>query len=84
MSSFGAIPVALDNVDFLVSSANKCLEGIPGFGYALCRKSKLALCKGGLTISIKSIEMTIKKACAGACTIKLFTAVIYGFSGAPL
>ena len=33
-------------VDFVVSSANKCLEGVPGFGYALCRKSKLERCKG--------------------------------------
>ena len=33
-------------LDFVVSSANKCLEGVPGFGYALCRKSKLDRCKG--------------------------------------
>ena len=46
MSSFGAIPLSLENVDFLVSSANKCLEGVPGFGYALCRKSKLVDCRG--------------------------------------
>jgi len=46
MSSFGAIPLSLDNIDFLVSSANKCLQGVPGFGYALCRKSRLASCKG--------------------------------------
>ena len=48
MSSFGAIPLELSNVDFLVSSANKCLEGVPGFGYALCRKERLNLCKGTL------------------------------------
>ena len=36
----------LRNVDFVVSSANKCLEGVPGFGYAICRKSKLEKCKG--------------------------------------
>ena len=46
MSSFGAIPLDFSNVDFLVSSANKCLEGVPGFGYALCRKERLNLCKG--------------------------------------
>ena len=34
------------SLDFIVSSANKCLEGVPGFGYALCRKSKLERCKG--------------------------------------
>ena len=37
MSSFGAVPLSLTNVDYLVSSANKCLEGVPGFGYAICR-----------------------------------------------
>ena len=26
MSSFGAVPLDLDNVDFVVSSANKCLQ----------------------------------------------------------
>ena len=46
MSSFGAIPLDFKNIDFLVSSANKCLEGVPGFGYALCRKERLNLCKG--------------------------------------
>ena len=46
MSSFGAVPLKMDNVDYLVSSANKCLEGVPGFGYAICRKSKLAGCQG--------------------------------------
>jgi 2-aminoethylphosphonate-pyruvate transaminase len=29
-SSFGAVPLDLSNVDYLVSSANKCLEGVPG------------------------------------------------------
>jgi len=46
MSSFGAVPLLINNIDYLVSSANKCLEGVPGFGYAICRKEKLAQCKG--------------------------------------
>jgi 2-aminoethylphosphonate-pyruvate transaminase len=46
MSSFGAIPLDLQHVDYLVSSANKCLQGVPGFSYAICRKSKLFQCKG--------------------------------------
>jgi len=45
MSSFGAVPLQLDNVDFVVSSANKCLQGVPGFSYAICRRSSLAKCK---------------------------------------
>ncbi|XP_023346043.1 uncharacterized protein LOC111715037 [Eurytemora carolleeae] len=46
MSSFGAIPLGLTNIDFLVSSANKCLQGVPGFAYAICRKQCLAKCAG--------------------------------------
>jgi len=46
MSSFGAVPLNLDNVDFVVSSANKCLQGVPGFSYAICRRSSLSRCKG--------------------------------------
>lgn len=46
MSSFGAIPLDLEHVDYLVSSANKCIEGVPGFSYAICRKSKLMACEG--------------------------------------
>jgi 2-aminoethylphosphonate-pyruvate transaminase len=40
MSSFGAIPLNLvaAHIDFLVSSANKCIEGVPGFGFVLARK----------------------------------------------
>jgi 2-aminoethylphosphonate-pyruvate transaminase len=48
MSSFGAIPIDLDAVhaDFLVSSANKCIEGVPGFGFVLARRSQLVAPKG--------------------------------------
>lgn len=48
MSSFGGIPLNMDacNIDFLVSSANKCIEGTPGFSYTLARRSALAKCKG--------------------------------------
>ena len=31
MSSFGAVPLDLDNVDFVVSSANKCLQVMETF-----------------------------------------------------
>eukprot|EP00656_Telonema_subtile_P029241 TRINITY_DN32402_c0_g1_i1.p1 TRINITY_DN32402_c0_g1~~TRINITY_DN32402_c0_g1_i1.p1 ORF type:complete len:446 (+),score=139.77 TRINITY_DN32402_c0_g1_i1:129-1466(+) len=43
MSGFGAYGVDLEaaNVSYLVSSANKNIEGVPGFAFALCRKHKL-------------------------------------------
>ena len=48
MSSFGAIPVNLAeaHIDFLVSSANKCIEGVPGFGFVLARHARLLAAKG--------------------------------------
>jgi 2-aminoethylphosphonate-pyruvate transaminase len=48
MSAFGGIPmdVADLDIDFLVSSANKCLEGVPGFGFVIAKKSELARCAG--------------------------------------
>jgi 2-aminoethylphosphonate-pyruvate transaminase len=46
MSSFGAIPLDLtaSGIDVMVSSSNKCIEGVPGFSYVLCRR---ALLEGG-------------------------------------
>ena len=43
MSSFGAIPIDLPGIgiDFLVSSSNKCIEGVPGFSFVLCRRDGL-------------------------------------------
>jgi len=48
MSSFGAVPLDLEEakVDFLVSSANKCLQGVPGFGFIIARTEKLLQCQG--------------------------------------
>ncbi|MEJ2705204.1 MAG: 2-aminoethylphosphonate--pyruvate transaminase [Sedimentisphaerales bacterium] len=43
MSSFGAVPIDLAgcHIDYLVSSANKCIEGVPGFSFVLCKLSSL-------------------------------------------
>ncbi len=43
MSSFGGVPIdfAALQPDYLVSSANKCLEGVPGFSYVLARREAL-------------------------------------------
>jgi 2-aminoethylphosphonate-pyruvate transaminase len=48
MSSFGAVPLTVQAVDFdvLVSSANKCIEGIPGFGFVIIRRSLLEASAG--------------------------------------
>lgn len=43
MSAFGALPLTVDRLQFdaIVSSANKCIEGVPGFGFVLVRRTVL-------------------------------------------
>jgi 2-aminoethylphosphonate-pyruvate transaminase len=47
MSSFGAysIPVEEFAIDFLISSSNKCIEGVPGFSFVIARIDALQGCK---------------------------------------
>ena len=48
MSSFGGVPIDMAQlgIDFLISSANKCIQGVPGFGLIIARRSLLEQCKG--------------------------------------
>jgi 2-aminoethylphosphonate-pyruvate transaminase len=48
MSSFGALPIDLRQLPIaaLMASSNKCLEGVPGLGFALVEKTVLAGARG--------------------------------------
>lgn len=48
MSSFAGvdIPVADWGIDFIVSSANKCIQGVPGFSFVICRRDALEASRG--------------------------------------
>lgn len=48
MSAFGALPVNVAELPCaaLVSSANKCFEGVPGFGFAIIERDLLAASAG--------------------------------------
>ena len=48
MSSFGGLPLDVGQcaIDFLISSANKCIEGVPGFGLVLARRGPLLEAEG--------------------------------------
>lgn len=48
MSSFGGVPfdVKANQVDFLISSSNKCIEGVPGFSFIIANREALAKAKG--------------------------------------
>ena len=51
MSAFGALEIDARQApyDALAASSNKCLEGVPGLGFVVCRKEALAECKGNAT-----------------------------------
>ena len=48
MSAFGAVELQPSQVRYeaMVSSANKCVEGVPGFGFLIARTSELEAAKG--------------------------------------
>ncbi len=48
MSAFGAVDLKPDEIRYeaMVSSANKCIEGVPGFGFIIARKSELDTAQG--------------------------------------
>ena len=55
MSSFGGVEMNMKqmHIDFLVSSSNKCIEGVPGFSFSLCKRSELEKAKGqGRSLSL--------------------------------
>lgn len=48
MSSFGALPIDFSTaaIDYLISSANKCLEGVPGFSFVIGRRADFEATQG--------------------------------------
>ncbi len=48
MSTFGAVSldVGKAGIDYLISSSNKCIEGVPGFCYVIARKEPFCACEG--------------------------------------
>ncbi len=48
MSSFGGVPIDLAQlqVDYLITSSNKCVQGVPGFSVILAKKNTLQATKG--------------------------------------
>ncbi len=59
MSSFGGCDISVKDwgIDFLVSSSNKCIEGIPGFSFVIANHRQLQNCKGqSRTLSLDLYE----------------------------
>ncbi len=67
MSSFGGvdIDVAALGIDFIISSANKCVQGVPGFSYIIARRTALEKSKGNarsLSLDLYGQWETMEKA----------------------
>eukprot|EP01059_Diplonema_ambulator_P034751 TRINITY_DN7954_c0_g2_i1.p2 TRINITY_DN7954_c0_g2~~TRINITY_DN7954_c0_g2_i1.p2 ORF type:complete len:414 (+),score=150.92 TRINITY_DN7954_c0_g2_i1:58-1242(+) len=66
MSSFGGVQIdcAGLSVDALVSSSNKCVQGVPGFSIVLVKRSALARCEGicrSYTLDLVSQDQGLNK-----------------------
>ncbi len=48
MCTFGGVPLDVDQlgIDFIISSANKCIQGVPGFGFIVAQRDALAAIEG--------------------------------------
>eukprot|EP00009_Paramoeba_aestuarina_P004689 CAMPEP_0201520754 /NCGR_PEP_ID=MMETSP0161_2-20130828/12476_1 /ASSEMBLY_ACC=CAM_ASM_000251 /TAXON_ID=180227 /ORGANISM="Neoparamoeba aestuarina, Strain SoJaBio B1-5/56/2" /LENGTH=390 /DNA_ID=CAMNT_0047919233 /DNA_START=116 /DNA_END=1288 /DNA_ORIENTATION=- len=65
MSAFGGIETDVEQIqaDVLVTSANKCFEGVPGFSWVLIRNALLDQCKGNsrsLSLDVYQQEMGLR------------------------
>ena len=58
MSAFGALPLdarAL-GVDAIAASSNKCIEGVPGLGFVICRRAALEQTAGNATTLVLDLH----------------------------
>ena len=58
MSAFGALPLDATKTRFdaLAASSNKCIEGVPGLGFVICREAALAETKGNATTLVLDLH----------------------------
>ena len=66
MSAFGAVDLNFEKTRYeaMVSSANKCIEGVPGFGFVIARKEEMEAAKGNchsLSLDVHAQWATMNK-----------------------
>ena len=66
MSAFGAVELDVNDIPYvaMVSSANKCIEGVPGFGFVIAKKAELEAAKGNchsLSLDVHAQWVTMEK-----------------------
>ncbi len=76
MSAFGALPLNAAEVQFdaVVASSNKCLEGVPGLGFVIARRSVLEAAAGNAhSLSLDLYEQWRAMEANGQCGQWRFT-----------
>lgn len=58
MSAFGALPLDARAVhaEAIAASSNKCIEGVPGLGFVICRRDALAQTQGNATTLVLDLH----------------------------
>ena len=58
MSAFGALPLDVTETpcDAIAASSNKCIEGVPGLGFVLCRQAALEETEGNATTLVLDLH----------------------------
>src|SRR5689334_15360871 len=58
MSAFGALPLDAQAIkpDAIAASSNKCIEGVPGLGFVICRKAALEKTAGNATTLVLDLH----------------------------
>ena len=67
MSSFGGVDIDVPaiGIDFIISSANKCIQGVPGFSFIIARREALLKSEGNarsLSLDLFDQWQTMEKA----------------------
>jgi 2-aminoethylphosphonate-pyruvate transaminase len=58
MSAFGALPLDAPAIhaDAVAASSNKCIEGVPGLGFVVCRRDALVKTQGNATTLVLDLH----------------------------
>jgi 2-aminoethylphosphonate-pyruvate transaminase len=58
MSAFGALPLDAQatRFDAVAASSNKCIEGLPGLGFVICRREALEVTEGNATTLVLDLH----------------------------
>ncbi len=61
MSSFGGVPCDIDrlHIDYLISSANKCIQGVPGFGFVIAKRDTFRALTENKRIRPRSLSLDL-------------------------